>query len=90
MTKVLYIAGWGRSGSTILDNVLGQVDGFFSAGELMFLWRRGLIEGRLCGCGRPLRDCDVWMHILDRAYPAGVDAHERSKGTIGPSETGEI
>jgi len=35
--RVLYIAGWGRSGSTILDNVLGQVDGFFSAGELMFL-----------------------------------------------------
>jgi hypothetical protein len=76
MTRVLYIAGWGRSGSTILDNVLGQIDGFFSAGELMFLWRRGLLEGRLCGCGRPVRDCDVWTRVLDSAYPAGVDAHE--------------
>jgi hypothetical protein len=27
--KVLYIAGWGRSGSTILGNILGQVAGFF-------------------------------------------------------------
>jgi hypothetical protein len=76
MTKVLYIAGWGRSGSTILDNILGQVDGFFSAGELMFIWRRGLVEGRLCGCGRPVRECDVWTRVLARAYPGGVDPEE--------------
>lgn len=44
--KVLYIAGWGRSGSTILDNVLGQVEGFFSGGELSYLWERGLSENR--------------------------------------------
>jgi len=76
MTKVLYIAGWGRSGSTIVDNILGQVDGFFSAGELMFIWRRGLVEGRLCGCGRPVRECDVWTRVLARAYPGGVDPEE--------------
>jgi hypothetical protein len=76
MTKVLYIAGWGRSGSTILDNVLGQVDGFFSAGELLFLWRRGLVEGRLCGCGLPVCECDVWTRVLDRAFPDGIDPHE--------------
>lgn len=76
MTKVLYIAGWGRSGSTILDNVLGQVDGFFSAGELMFLWRRGLVEGRLCGCGQPVRECEIWTRVLARAYPHGVDPQE--------------
>jgi sulfotransferase family protein len=76
MTKVLYIAGWGRSGSTILDNILGQVDGFFSAGELMFLWRRGLLEGRLCGCGQPVRECETWTRVLARAYPGGVDAQE--------------
>ena len=33
--KVLYIAGSGRSGSTILDRILGQLDGFFSVGELL-------------------------------------------------------
>ena len=46
------------------------------AGVFLELWRRGLIEGRLCGCGLPVRDCDVWTGVLDRAYPAGVDAHE--------------
>ena len=44
--RVLYIAGSGRSGSTILDRTLGQVDGFFSAGELCNLWGRGLLARR--------------------------------------------
>jgi hypothetical protein len=87
MTKVLYIAGWGRSGSTILDNVLGQVDGFFSAGELFFLWRRGLIEGRLCGCGQPVRDCGVWTRVLGRAFPEGIDAHEMLRCEEGSART---
>lgn len=38
--KVLYVIGWGRSGSTILDNVLGQLDGCFSTGELHYFWER--------------------------------------------------
>ena len=63
--KVLYIAGSGRSGSTVLTSILGQVDGVFAAGELRFLWERGLLEGRLCGCGVPLRDCALWRRVLD-------------------------
>ena len=35
--KVLYIVGMGRSGSTILANSLGEVDGFFSAGEICYM-----------------------------------------------------
>ena len=31
--KVLFILGASRSGSTILGNILGQIDGFFSAGN---------------------------------------------------------
>jgi Sulfotransferase family len=62
--KVLYIMGWGRSGSTIMDNLLGGIDGFFSVGELSYLWERGLVEGRRCGCGRPVRECEVWSRVL--------------------------
>lgn len=64
--KVLYIAGWGRSGSTIIGNILGQVPDMFHSGELWYMWERGLIENRLCGCGRPFRDCPTWGMILDR------------------------
>jgi Sulfotransferase family len=74
--KVLYIAGSGRSGSTILDRTLGQLDGFFSAGELGNLWNRGLVARRRCGCGTPVPDCPVWKAVLTDAFggPDRVDA----------------
>jgi hypothetical protein len=74
--KVLLIAGAGRSGSTILDSILGQIDGFFSLGELRFVWERGLIANRLCGCGLPFRECPFWTATLAEAFGhvGGVDA----------------
>jgi hypothetical protein len=44
---VLYVAGTGRSGSTLLARVLGEADGFVAAGELRYVWQRGLVEDRL-------------------------------------------
>lgn len=70
--KVLYIAGGGRSGSTILHNLLGQLDGWFAVGELRYIWDRGLVKNRLCGCGVPFRECEEWQRILDRAF-GGMD-----------------
>jgi hypothetical protein len=66
--KVLYIAGYERSGSTLLHNVLGQLDGFFAAGELNRIWDRSLIENRRCGCGVPFRECEVWRSILAEGF----------------------
>ena len=63
--KVLYIAGPTRSGSTILSNILGEVDGFFNAGELIDIWDRGLASNGMCGCGTQVRDCKVWRKVLD-------------------------
>ncbi|MDO8432778.1 MAG: sulfotransferase domain-containing protein [Candidatus Binatus sp.] len=62
--KLLYVCGAGRSGSTILDRMLGQVEGFFSAGEIRVLWDRALAQHLLCGCGLPLDDCPVWGDII--------------------------
>ena len=74
--KVLYVAGWGRSGSTILGRILGQVSGFFLVGELRYVWDRGLIENRLCSCGVHFRECQVWQEIMVEAFGNGayVDA----------------
>src|SRR6266545_3440385 len=77
--KVLYIAGAGRSGSTLLDGVLGQLDGFFAAGELRYLWERGLQESRLCGCGVAVRDCPTWRAVLASAFGPGVDANAAAR-----------
>jgi Sulfotransferase family/Sulfotransferase domain len=65
--SVLYIAGTGRSGSTVLAKILGEVAGVFSAGEVRYLWQRGLLERRLCGCGVPVQSCPVWHAVLERS-----------------------
>ena len=78
--RVLYIAGTGRSGSTLLANTLGQVKGIFNAGEIRFIWQRGLLENRLCGCGRRFRDCPLWQQILHEAVGPGTpDAEAMSR-----------
>lgn len=72
-TRVLYIAGTGRSGSTILGSILGQVPGMAAVGELRYIWERGLLEDRLCGCGLRFSRCPVWNDVLARAFgEAGV------------------
>lgn len=71
--KVLFIAGSGRSGSTLLHNMLGQVEGFFGVGELYQIWGRGFARNMLCGCKQPFRECRTWEAILTRAY-GGFDS----------------
>jgi hypothetical protein len=66
--KVLYIAGWGRSGSTILARILGQIEGFFHGGELRTIWVDGLKPKGLCGCGVPVRECSVWKSVFYRGF----------------------
>jgi hypothetical protein len=73
--RVVYVGSWSRSGSTLLDLMLGSIPGFVSAGEVRFLWDRGLLEGQLCGCGTPVPACPFWRAVLDQAFgPNGPDA----------------
>lgn len=68
MLKVVYVAGWGRSGTTLLDGILGSHDGVFSGGEIRYFWERGILGGRRCGCGERLRRCELWSDVLRAAY----------------------
>ncbi len=60
--KVLSIIGAHRSGSTVLDRVLGLLDGFLCTGELRFFYLRSAGAG-YCGCGKLLKDCDFWSEV---------------------------
>jgi len=62
---VLLIVGEGRSGSTILEEVLSQIDGVKALGEVQFIWKRGYFDDQLCGCGEPIRSCTFWRHIFE-------------------------
>jgi hypothetical protein len=66
--RVLFIGGLGRSGSTLLDRMLGQLDGVWSVGELVHIWQRGLQENNLCSCGRRFRDCHFWHRVGEEAF----------------------
>ena len=65
--RVLYVVGSGRSGTTLLDNVLGTLPGYFSTGELQLLWL-ALRQRSGCGCGRPVADCEVWSRVIERCH----------------------
>lgn len=71
---VVFVAGTGRSGSTLLDVMLGSLDGLVSGGELKWYWARGLLQGRRCGCGVPSPECPFWTAV--RAELPDRDPHE--------------
>jgi hypothetical protein len=77
MAKVLYIAGWGRSGTTIVDNVLNSYGSVFSTGELFYLWQRGMLHRRKCGCGLLFKRCALWQEILRAAFGDRLPDPER-------------
>jgi hypothetical protein len=69
--KVLYIIGFDRSGSTILANILGEVDGFTHPGELRRLWElelRAPAHKAKCGCGVHVQNCPYWAAVLQSAF----------------------
>ena len=66
--KVLYVASFSRSGTTILGNVLSEVNGFFHAGELWQLWNEGVLGNSSCGCGARFAGCPVWSAVMNKAY----------------------
>lgn len=78
---VLNIVGWGRSGSTILGNVLGEVENCFFGGEIRNIWNKVLIENRQCSCGKPIKDCSLWVKVFDNAFGGlnVVNPHEMRK-----------
>lgn len=69
LLKVLYIAGAGRSGSTLLSKILGQLDNFTNVGEMTrYVWARGCNKNQLCECGQPFQNCGFWTAVFDEAY----------------------
>jgi hypothetical protein len=68
LTRVLFLGGLGRSGTTVLERVLGELPGACSAGELVHLWQRGVLDDELCGCGEKFSRCSFWTEVGERAF----------------------
>jgi hypothetical protein len=62
---VLYIMGLWRSGSTILDIILGNHEQLESVGELRNLPLEGWLGSEICSCGNPAASCERWRAVHD-------------------------
>lgn len=67
MVRVLFISGFGRSGSTLLDRLLGQNCAFHSGGEIDSTWDLGVRDERLCSCGASFSACPFWQAVAQVA-----------------------
>jgi hypothetical protein len=65
---VIYLAGSGRSGSTLLERTIAAVPGVATVGELLDLPRRVAPEDEMCGCGVAFGRCPFWTAVGERAF----------------------
>jgi hypothetical protein len=73
--KVIYIAGYGRSGTTLLDIALGQQPGVFAAGEVTALPRHVWKNREFCACHQRADACAFWGPMVRswlKDRPAGA------------------
>jgi len=68
--RVLYVLGYGRSGSTVIGMALGQHPGMVNLGEISvlatFVPGPTYIPPRACGCLLPLDQCPYWQGVARR------------------------
>jgi hypothetical protein len=69
---LLYIAGSGRSGSTILDRVLGAMDSTGSYNELYRVFEDGFGRKSKCSCGMQFDECRFWLPVMARVLGPDV------------------
>jgi hypothetical protein len=68
VVRVLFLGGLGRSGTTLLERLLGQLPGISSLGEVVHLWQRDLRDDERCGCGDRFSACGFWQKVGVEAF----------------------
>ena len=61
--KIIYITGLGRSGSTIVDIVLGNNPNTVSCGEITNIFQDAYILNQICSCGQDGANCEYWQSL---------------------------
>ena len=65
---VVYLGGFGRSGSTLVERMLGAAPGWTNVGELVDLARTVAPSDERCGCGERFSACPVWNEVGAAAF----------------------
>ncbi len=61
--RVLYVIGTARSGSTVLNTLLGSHPDILGAGELGYLPKAGHVFQQVCSCGAEATKCRFWSQV---------------------------
>jgi len=69
--KIIEIAGSGRSGSTLLAQLLSQEPGVFNLAQFRHLWLAQQ-NNYPCSCGHPIQDCEVYGQVFARGSVDGM------------------
>ena len=82
MTKLVYIGGYGHSGSTLLEYLLTARPGVVACGEVVSSIRRGTktrstLKNKECTCGQMAEDCPVWSVAYSAADRSPGWTHDR-------------
>lgn len=64
--EIYYITGAGRSGTTLFDICLGNLEHTFSLGEVIFFVQNGIIDQEYCSCGQKVTECEFWKKIISK------------------------
>lgn len=67
--KIIYIAGAGRSGSTLLSALLSQHSGVFNLGQFRDFFR-AYDANQLCSCEARLQSCSFWSRVTGQYIDA--------------------
>jgi len=71
--EIVYIVGSGRSGSTLVDMVLGAHSAMFSLGEIISLLDY-IKEDKECACRKKFHQCPFWKDVISEfSLQWGVD-----------------
>ncbi|GLW97571.1 sulfotransferase [Microtetraspora sp. NBRC 16547] len=65
---VIFVGGLGRSGTTLLERLLGELPGVVPLGEVVHLWARGIHADEPCGCGEAFSRCPFWGKVGNLAF----------------------
>lgn len=80
--QVIFLGGLGRSGTTLLERLLGQLPGVTPLGEVVHLWARGVLAGEPCGCGTAFAACAFWRTVGERAFGGWTEPLARQLLTL--------
>jgi len=68
VARVLFLGGLGRSGTTLVERLLGELPGVCALGEVVHLWQRDLRDDERCGCGSRFSACRFWQRVGQQAF----------------------